>query len=101
MSEHGALVSAATWTERYETLRRYVLEGGHRLQSQPLGLALWAAKGMAGWMRQWRRLLLEPDSPPVSASPRLPSAPSGPWQQPLTVLLAQITLQHLQPPGSL
>jgi hypothetical protein len=48
---------AVSWTERYETLRHYVLEGRQRLQSQPLGLALWTAQGMAGWMRQWTQLL--------------------------------------------
>lgn len=88
-------MSAVTWTERYETLRRYALEGRQRLQSQPLGLALWVAKGMAGWMRQWKQLL-EPTSTLVSVPTRVPSGPPGPWQQPLTVLLAQITLQHLE-----
>ena len=88
------------WAERYETLRRYVLEGRQRLQSQPLGLALWMARGMAGWIRQWRQLL-QPAGAPVLAVPGLPSTQPGPWQQPLTVLLAQITLQHLQPQSSL
>lgn len=91
---------AATWTERYETLRRYVLAGQQRLPSQPLGLALWLAKGMAGWMRQWTQWL-EPASAPRSAPSPLPSTEAGPWQQPLTVLLAQITLQHLEARGSL
>lgn len=88
---------AATWTERYETLRRYVLAGQQRLPSQPLGLALWLAKGMAGWMRQWTQWL-EPARASASG-PRGPEAVS--WQQPLTVLLAQITLQHLEARGSL
>lgn len=92
--------SPAAWAERYESLRRYVLEGRPRLPTQPLGLALWLAKGMAGWMRQWSQLL---DAAPPPSSPRArPSAPvPGPWQQPLTLLLAQITLQHLQPGRSL
>ena len=89
-----------SWTERYETLRHYVLEGRQRLQSQPLGLALWMAKGMAGWMRQWTQLL-EPATASVSALPRLCSVEPGPWQHPLTLLLAQITLQHLEPHPSL
>ena len=92
-------VCAGTWIERYETLRLYALEGRQRLQSQPLGLALWVAKGMAGWMRQWRQLL-EPASAPMSPASRLPSTQPGAWQQPLTVLLAQITLQHLQAQSS-
>jgi hypothetical protein len=91
-------MGAGTWTERYETLRRYVLAGRQRLQSQPLGLAVWLAKGMAGWMRQWRQSL-EPASAPVSAPPRLSDAQR--WQQPLSVLLAQMTLPHLEPPPSL
>lgn len=91
---------AATWAERYETLRGYVLEGQQRLPCPPLGLALWIAKGMAGWMRQWRQLL-EPASAPRSAPSPLPSTEPGPWQQPLTVLLAQIALPHLEPRASL
>jgi len=92
-------VSAASWTERYETLRRYVLEGRQRLQSQPLGLALWMAKGMAGWMRQWTQSL-EPVAL-VSMPARPHRAEPGPWQQPLTALLAQIALQHLESQMSL
>ena len=89
--------AAATWTERYEALRRYVLEGRQRLPSPPLGLGLWVAKGMAGWMRQWTRLL-EPTSMPVSALRPARGSEPGPWHQPLTVLLAQITLAHLEAP---
>jgi hypothetical protein len=93
----GALeVGAGPWTERYEALRHYVLEGRQRLQSQPLGLALWMARGMAGWMRQWTQLLT-PAAAPVTERPRARVGEPGPWQQPLTMLLAQITLQHLEP----
>jgi hypothetical protein len=91
-------MGAASWTERYESLRRYVLEGRERLQSQPLGLALWVAKGMAGWMGQWSQLVAPVGGTTAMAWPRV-SASS--WQQPLTVLLAQITLQHLEPRVSL
>jgi hypothetical protein len=80
------------WTERYETLRRYVLEGRQRLESQPLGLALWVAKGMAGWMRQWTQCL----ETASAAMPSLPLVQAGGWQPHLTRLLAQITLQHLE-----
>jgi len=100
MTDHGPAMGAGTWTERYETLRRYVLEGRQRLQSQPLGLAVWLAKGMAGWMGQWRQWL-EPASGPGSAPPRWPDAQPQRWQQPLTVLLAQMTWPHLEPPRSL
>jgi hypothetical protein len=84
--------------ERYEVLRRYVLEGRQRLQTQPWGLALWLAKGMAGWMKQWTELIQ-----PTPLWPRpTPSGPvaSGAWQEQLTQLLAQMTLEQLQP-GSL
>jgi len=81
--------------ERYEVLRRYVVEGRQRLQSQPLGLALWMARGMAGWMRQWTQLL-EPAAAPAPALPSLARAEPALWQQPLTVLLAQMTLQQLE-----
>src|ERR1700740_1041719 len=89
------LTSAMVWTERYEVLRRYVLEGQQRLQTQPLGLALWLAKGMAGWMKQLTELIQ-----PTSLSPRLAlSGPvvSGAWQEQLTWLLAHMTLEQLQP----
>jgi hypothetical protein len=76
----------AAWAERYESLRRSVLEGSPRLCTQPLGLALWLAKGMAGWMRQWSQWL-------NAATPPSPAA--------LTFLLAQMTLHHLQPRRSL
>ncbi len=93
MTASGPRIGAATWAERYETLRCYVLEGRQRLASQPLGLALWVAKGMAGWMEQWKRLA-EPAVRPASELPA--GAAAGGWQQPLTRLLAQITLQHLE-----
>ena len=91
----AAPTAARSWTERYEALRQYVLEGGQRLQTQPLGLALWVAQGMAGWMKQWRELITTP-TPPVG----LPAPASGPalggWQEQLTCVLAQMTLANLQ-----
>ena len=90
----------AAWTERYETLRRYVLEGRVVLQAQPLGLVLWMAKGMAGWMSEWSKLNQpEPQRPTAVWLPRGPS--TGSWQAELTMLLAQMTLPHLQPRCSL
>jgi hypothetical protein len=87
--------AATVWTQRYEVLRGYVLEGRQRLQRQPLGLALWLAKGMAGWMKQWTELIqLTSLSPrPTLSTP----VPSGAWQEQLTQLLAQMTLEQLQP----
>jgi hypothetical protein len=72
-----------------------MLEGRQRLQAQPLGLALWVAQGMSGWMKQWRELITTP-APPVG----LPAPASGPagggWQEQLTCVLAQMTLANLQ-----
>jgi hypothetical protein len=88
------------WTERYESLRRYVLERRALLQAQPLGLIVWISKGMVGWMSEWSKL-----SQPESQSPTsvwLPRGVSGgSWQEELTRLLAQMTLPHLQPRCSL
>jgi hypothetical protein len=92
---NSPLTSAALWTERYESLRRYVLEGRQRLQTQPLGLALWLAKGMAGWMEQWSRLA-EATPPPSQPTRRLAAPLPGGWQEPLTMVLAQMTLGYLQ-----
>jgi len=90
-----APTAARSWTERYEALRQYVLEGRQRLQAQPLGLALWVAQGMAGWMKQWTELITMP-APAVG----LPAPASGPalggWQEQLTCVLAQMTLANLQ-----
>jgi hypothetical protein len=92
------LTFSTVWTERYEALRRYVLEGRQRLQTQPLGLALWLAKGMAGWMKQWTELIQLSGSPrPVLSTPVVSDA----WQEPLTLLLAQMTLEQFQPPRTL
>jgi len=87
----------AAWTERYETLRRYVLQGRAVLESQPLGLVVLMAKGMAGWMSQWNKLSQPEFQSPATAC--LPGCLSrGQWQKELTMLLAQMTLPHLQPP---
>ena len=97
---NGFTTEPAAWTERYETLRCYVLEGRALLQAQPLGLVLWMAKGMAGWMSEWSKLSQpEPQTPATVWLPRCLSC--GPWQNELTMLLAQMTLPHLQPRCSL
>lgn len=81
--------------ERYEALRQYALEGRQRLQAQPLGLALWAAQGMAGWMKQWTELITMPA--PLVGLPAPASGPAGGgWQEQLTCVLAQMTLANLQ-----
>ena len=91
---NGLVTEPAAWTERYESLRRYVLEGRARLESQPLGLVLWMAKGMAGWMSQWSKLS-QPESPSPGAAGRPQCPCTAQWQAELTMLLAQMTLPHL------
>ena len=90
----AAPMAARSWTERYEALRQHVLEGRQRLQAQPLGLALWVAQGMAGWMQQWTKLITTP-APPVGLPPA-PGPAGGRWQEQLTGVLAQMTLANLQ-----
>lgn len=87
---------SASWTERYETLRRYVVNGDHVFESNPLSLALWLAQGMAGWMRAWTQSMEAAPSPAVAPPPvRLAATPL--WQHQLTVLLAQFTVRRLYP----
>lgn len=91
---NGLTTEPDVWTERYETLRRYVLQGRALLQAQPLGLLVWLSNGMAGWMNEWSKLS-QPELPSSTAVglPRCPS--TGSWQEELTMLLAQMTLPHL------
>ncbi len=87
---------SSIWTDRYETLRRHVSPGGRVLDGEPLSLGLWVAQGMAGWMRRWSKAVAV--APPSAAPPppvRL--AATSLWQQQLTLLLAQITVQRLYP----
>ena len=86
----------ATWAERYETLRQYILEDRHVLQTEPLSLLLWLGHGMAAWMQNWMGLAEGASQPPATPPPlRCPT--TSVWQQQLTLLLAQITAHHLQP----
>jgi hypothetical protein len=89
-----APTAAASWTERYEALRQYALEGRQRLPTQPLGLALWVAKGMAGWMKRWTELITMPA--PRVGFPSASGPAGGGWQEQLTCVLAQMTLANLQ-----
>jgi len=90
------LTPPATWIERYEMLRRHVLQGCQIFDSEPLSLVLWLAQGMAGWMRHWTKAVEVSPSPAVAPSP-LQLAGTPLWQQQLTLLLAQITVQRLYP----
>lgn len=88
--------SATVWFERYETLRRHVVQGCRIFDNEPLSLVLWRAQGMAGWMRHWAKAMEMAASPAATLPPLQLAAPSL-WQQQLTLLLAQITLQRLYP----
>jgi hypothetical protein len=90
------ITPSTSWTERYETLRRHVLNGDHVFDSKPLSLVLWLAQGMAGWMRAWTKAVEVAPSPAV-VPPPLRFAATALWQQQLTLLLAQITVQRLYP----
>ena len=92
---NAAPTSASSWTERYEALRQYVLEGRQRLQAQPLGLALWVAQGMAGWMKPWQELVMMP-APAIGLPAPPPGLAGEGWQEQLTRVLAQMTLANLQ-----
>jgi hypothetical protein len=98
ISTHTA---SATWAERYETLRRHVLDRRAGLALEPFGLVLWLAQGMAGWMGSWAKAVEAPPSSPAMVAP-LPMFPATSlWQQQITLLLAQITVQRLYPTAAL
>lgn len=82
------------WTERYETLRRHFLEDRQLLASDPPALIRLLRNGVADWMSRWSTETLS--KPTVAAAqPWRPCASL--WPEQLTMLLAHITLQHLQP----
>ena len=90
------LTPSTAWIERYETLRRHVLHGCQIFDSDPLSLVLWLAHGMAGWMRHWAKTV-EVAPSTAATPPSLRLAATSLWQQQLTLLLAQITVQRLYP----
>jgi hypothetical protein len=83
------------WIERYEALRRHVLLGCQIFDRTPLSLVLWLGQGMAGWMRHWAKAVELAPSPAAAPPPSFAATPL--WQQQLTLLLAQITVQRLYP----
>jgi len=82
------------WRQRYEALRQHALGGRDLLAAPPLGLHLLRCQGLAGWMQRWT------DATEGGLAHSTPAPlPDGPvWQEQLTVLLAQMTFPHLQPP---
>ena len=89
------LLPSAPWKQRYETLRRHVLEERQILAAAPLGLVLVFRQGVAGWMRGWGDGSAE-QAAPVTL-PSLPHAIIPLWQEQLTRLLAQMTATFLKP----
>lgn len=88
-------VSPATWRQRYEALRQHVLERPQILSADPLSRVVWFTRGLAGWMQSGRVVPAEP-APALAQPPPPPRCASAPpWQQQLTRLLAQMTVQHL------
>ncbi|MBI1993153.1 MAG: hypothetical protein HYS67_01805 [Deltaproteobacteria bacterium] len=83
------------WRQRYEALRQHALSGRNTLATPPLGLHLLRQQGVAGWMERWSEAV-EPSV--IGATPPPPSllCTAG-WQEQLTVLLAQMTLQQINP----
>ena len=83
------------WRQRYEALRRHALTGRDTLAVPPMGMHLLRHYGIAGWMERWPEAV-EPSV--LTAKPPPPSllCAAG-WQQPLTLLLAQMTFQQIHP----
>jgi hypothetical protein len=84
------------WRQRYEALRQHVLNGGDTLGTAPLGLHLLHYQGVAGWMERWTEAVESSSVVTVTSPPPSLLCTVG-WQQQLTVLLAQMTLQQIQP----
>jgi hypothetical protein len=89
------------WRKRYEAVRGHaVCIGTDVLTSPPMGMYLICHYGIAEWMRRWEGMGADgmADGPPAH-SPALRKAelpPASLWRGPLTVLLAQMTFQHLR-----
>jgi hypothetical protein len=83
------------WRQRYEALRLHAMTGRDTLAVPPLGLHLLRHYGIAGWMERWTEAV---ETSVVAAPPQPPSllCTAG-WQQPLTLLLAQMAFQQIHP----
>lgn len=89
------------WRKRYEALRGHADGSGTDvLTSPPMGMYLICHYGVAEWMRRWDgagadgRAGGTPAHSPALQKTELP--PASLWREPLTVLLAQMTFQHLR-----
>jgi hypothetical protein len=89
------------WRKRYEALRGQVDGSGvDVLADPPLGMYLIRYYGVAEWMRRWIAGGEDYDarSTPVHSPALRPVEfpPASLWREQLTVLLAQMTFQHLR-----
>jgi hypothetical protein len=84
------------WLARYEALRQHALSGITTLATPPLGLWLLRQQGVAGWMERWTEAVEGCVTTVTRAASALLGAAEWP-RQPLTLLLAQMTLQQIQP----
>ncbi|MEX2615676.1 MAG: hypothetical protein WD767_06245 [Alphaproteobacteria bacterium] len=91
------------WRRRYEVLREQATGGGADvLAPPPLGMYLMRHYGVGGWMRRWAESAEDCAAGAASArsTSRAPLpvelAPASLWREELTVLLAQMTFQHLR-----
>jgi len=96
----STFASSAAWTQRYEELRHHVLSPRPILSVDPMGLRVLREDGVAGWMHRWPDAQDWADSSPVGSVWAL-SLQLSPEPHLLTVLLAQMTSQHLCPPSPL
>jgi len=89
------------WRRRYEALRGEATgSAADVLATAPMGMYLIRHYGVAGWMRRWVETAGDcatDEAPAGSTAPRpVELPPASLWQGQLTVLLAQMTFQHLR-----
>ena len=96
-----AFASAAAWTQRYEAMRHHVLNSRSILSTDPIGLGWLREGGVAGWMRRWPDVEESTSFSSDRSVLALPLPAFAPEPHLLTVLLAQMTAQHLCPPSRL
>ena len=85
------------WRERYETLRRHVLENRHMLVADPVGVVLLSRQGLAGWMRAWPACTESTAQTPAPLPEPRRSSDCTVGPQELTRLIANMTAPHLHP----
>ncbi len=91
------------WRRRYEALREQATgDGAGVLAAAPLGMYLMRHYGVGGWMSRWAESAGDCAAGAASTRSTLRAplpvelAPAALWREQLTVLLAQMTFQHLR-----